>query len=548
MMDRSARGLTARGFLPLVFALVFSTGCASQDSAPEASPPPISQFASPANSKVQPVEHEAPPLALWAKFTNDRLCLASATDIPCEKTADSSPASDSSRRSRIAELADALNSPDDVNNTPSSSSDNTASSEKTASTNNPTCNPFTSEPKPTIIPDAAELAVRPDSDLHSSNPTSPDVFKLTPEPVEKTVPLATSQPEPVTAPVAVEVAAPAPTEPAELSAASSMLPWGPSKVSPEMAAICARAEEAARSGFNLAERGAMYSARAEFIDALRILTEALDAQHNTNAHTRALNAGLRALQEVNDFVPPTGQLETDLNFRLLVDSHHTPVLKDSPLDHITALQAQRMYLTYAQEQLAAAGADQPVASLALHGLGKICTVPHEMHGPPEQIAEAKAVVYHQAALMVEPKNFMAANELGVLLAHFGRLPESQSALQHAVAMSGGPTEWQNLAAVCDRLNEPAKAAEARQQAQASVARLQSAGYPAAGMKYPIQWLDPSSFATTNSMVADAAPASPSSLNSVMSKSDSKDSTAPDASTPAVAAKPQPKSGFWSWLK
>jgi hypothetical protein len=318
-----------------------------------------------------------------------------------------------------------------------------------------------------------------------------------------------------------------------------------------MSAISARAEEAARSGFNLAERGAMYSARAHFIDSLRILTEAMDAQHGTTAHTRALHAGLRALQEVNDFVPATGTLETDLNFHMLVDSHHTPVLKDASFEHMTSLQAQRMYLAYAQEQLAAAGADQPVASLALHGLGKICTVPSESHGPPEQIAEAKAVVYHQAALIVEPKNFMAANELGVLLAHFGRLPESRSTLEHAVAVSGGPTEWQNLASVCDRLGDHAKAADARQQAVLAANRLQSAGYGTAGMKYPIQWLDPESFSSTNSMIADAAPASPTastSLVSVQAKPSATNSPTSDASAPAVASKPQTKSGIWSWLK
>jgi tetratricopeptide (TPR) repeat protein len=318
-----------------------------------------------------------------------------------------------------------------------------------------------------------------------------------------------------------------------------------------MAAISGRAEQAVRTGFNLAERGALYSARSQFIEALRILAEAVDAQHGTLAHTRALNAGLRAMQEVNDFIPRNGAFDNDLNLRLLVGSHRTPVLKDAALDNLTALQAQRMYLAYAQEQLAAAGADQPVASLALHGMGKICTVPPEMHGPPEQIAEAKAVVYHQAALMVEPKNFMAANELGVLLAHFGRFSESRSVLEHAVTMSGGPIEWQNLASVCDRLNQPTRAAEARQQATLAQSKLQSDGYATAGMKYPIQWLDPDSFATTNSMIADAAPVSSSSstsLTSVMNKPAAKDATPPDGSAADIAAKPQSKSGFWSWLK
>ncbi|HTQ39744.1 MAG TPA: hypothetical protein VMJ32_12005 [Pirellulales bacterium] len=344
------------------------------------------------------------------------------------------------------------------------------------------------------------------------------------------------------------------------TATSTMLPWGPTAPSPEMAAISGRAEEAARRGFSLAERGAMYSARMQFIESLRILAAAMDAQRNTDAHVRALSAGLRAMQEVDDFVPRDEQLETDLNFRLIIDAHHTPVLKEQPWSNITALEAQRMYLSYAQEQLAAAGADQPVASLALLGLGKICTAPAEMHGPRVQIAEAKAVVFHQTALLVEPKNFMAANELGVLLAHFGKLNEARSTLEQAVAMSGGPTEWKNLAAVCDQLGEPAKAADARQQAQVAANRLQTAGYASAGTKYPVQWLDPTAFAATSSLVADNSPtpaaggphdtSSTPALSSVMSSNTSASSNSPSdsAAVPVTASKPQAKGGFWPWTK
>jgi hypothetical protein len=740
MTDRSARGPTARGLLPLVFALVFWTGCADRDAAPKLSPPPLA-----ANSKAILAAIAASPLAPSARVTNDRLRLASATDIPCEKTATASAAADTSRRSRYAQLEDAPNTPADAQNNPAPPSENTASSiatpsvvasstaaaspaadsshrsqfallqdslktpddaryrpippsayqspstiasssappsenpalstttspiassADTTSSPAPACEPAKVELQPDTTPkefvlDATDVVansqnlssesaapaaepqpIAPQQPVAESQPIAKSQPIATQQPIAESLPIAPQQPvaqqqpavepqpvaehqpvapqqlasepkpipehqliaepqpiaesrpiaehqaiapqqpvsepkplaehqpiapqqpvvqqqliaksEPAQAapPSTTTAAAPAPTttEPAAIPVASATLPWGPSNVSPEMAAISARAEEAARNGFNLAERGAMYSARAQFIDALRILTEAMDAQRGTTAHTRALNAGLRSLQEVNDFVPTTGTLETDLNFRMLVDSHHTPVLKDSSLEQITSLQAQRMYLSYAQEQLAAAGADQPVASLALHGLGKICTVPAEMHGPPEQIAEAKAVVYHQAALMVEPKNFMAANELGVLLAHFGRLPESRSTLEHAVAMSGGPTEWQNLAAVCDRLGDHAKAADARQQAVLATNRLQSSGYGTAGMKYPIQWLDPESFSSTNSMIADAAPpsaTSSTSLVSVATKPSASNSPTPDATAPAIAAKPQPKSGFWSWLK
>ncbi|HZZ26971.1 MAG TPA: hypothetical protein VFE46_03095 [Pirellulales bacterium] len=365
-------------------------------------------------------------------------------------------------------------------------------------------------------------------------------------PVKQLVPAAPSASPTITAAVAKTNEQPEPAPLVELAATSVSLPWGPSAASPEMAAICGRAEEAARRGFNLAERGALYSARAQFIESLRILAAAQDTQRNTNAHLRALSAGLRALEEVDDFVPHSAQLEPNLNLQLYVDSHRTPVLKNQILENMAVLDAQRMYLAYAQEQLAAAGGDQPVASLALLGLGKICTVPAEMHGPREQIAEAKAVVYHQAAVMVEPKNFLAANELGVLLAHFGKLPEARATLEQAVAMSAGPTEWRNLAAVCDEMSDAAHATEARRQAEIAVARLQKDGYASAGTKYPIEWLDPTAFAGTSSLVADAGSTSTATAAPTSA-------TAPNAatnSTPptATAAKPQAKGGIWPWLR
>jgi tetratricopeptide (TPR) repeat protein len=282
----------------------------------------------------------------------------------------------------------------------------------------------------------------------------------------------------------------------------SLLPWGPSIPTPEMIAISQRAEQTARRGFDLAERGALYTARARFIESLRTVAQAMDAQRNTNAHTKALAAGLRALEEVDDFVPRGTGLETDLNLKLIVDAHHTPVLKDRPLDGVTSMEAQRLYLTYAQEQLSAAAGDQAVASLALYGLGKVCAAPAEMHGPHEQIAECKAVVFYQAAMMVEPLNSLSANELGVLLARFGHLDEARMVLEQSVMVSNAPTSWRNLAVVYQRLGDAPRADQARYAAEAAVAQFQQAGCTSAGLRYPITWLDPETFGRTNSMIGD----------------------------------------------
>ncbi len=315
-------------------------------------------------------------------------------------------------------------------------------------------------------------------------------------------------------------------------AEQSPLPWGPSTPTPEMMAVASRAEQQARHGFDLAQRGALYTARAQFIEVLRTLADAMDAQRNTTAHSKALANGLRALEEVNDFVPHGTSMESDINMRLIVDAHHTPVLKDRPLDGITPTVAQRMYLTYAQEQLAAAAGDQSVASLALHGLGKVCAAPAEMHGPREQIADAKAVVFYQAALVVEPRNCLAANELGVLLVKFGHLEEARCVLEQSVAVSNAPTTWRNLGAVYHKLGDESRAMHARMQADDAVAQLQKTNRGAGG-KYPIEWLDPESFAQTSSMMPNSPPATASSQSANESTQ--------------IAAKPEKKSSsFWPW--
>ena len=87
--------------------------------------------------------------------------------------------------------------------------------------------------------------------------------------------------------------------------------------------------------------------------------------------------------------------------------------------------AMSRYLTFAQEQLAGCTAGVPAGSAAPFGLGKIYPVPESMHGPADRTHGAKAVAIFQAALLAE-RQYRAANELGVLLAKFGRLPEAKN--------------------------------------------------------------------------------------------------------------------------
>src|SRR5205085_396344 len=80
------------------------------------------------------------------------------------------------------------------------------------------------------------------------------------------------------------------------------LPWAEAGVeTPELQAIASQAETLVRRGFNLASRGATFSARAQFNKALRILAESLDATMAVDHHCKSLAAGLTALKESEDF-------------------------------------------------------------------------------------------------------------------------------------------------------------------------------------------------------------------------------------------------------
>jgi tetratricopeptide (TPR) repeat protein len=179
---------------------------------------------------------------------------------------------------------------------------------------------------------------------------------------------------------------------------------------------------------------------------------------------------------------------------------------------LSAQAAMSRYLTFAQEQLAAALGDVPQGSGALFGLGKIYSFPAEAHGPPDSTGGAKAVAFYQASLMVDGRNFMAANELGVMLVSFGRLNEARSAFQHSLKVSSQPVVWENLATVHRSLGENELAQKA--QKAAAYAATQKANGAAAMTAYDVQWVDPATFARSKPIDADPikptpmSPASP----------------------------------------
>jgi tetratricopeptide (TPR) repeat protein len=267
----------------------------------------------------------------------------------------------------------------------------------------------------------------------------------------------------------------------------SDLPWAKAQPrSPEMLAVVQRADGRVRRGFQLAEHGALYTARAEFVAALGLISQANDAQQGTRMYSKALTAGLIALKESSDFAVPTaGRPELDMN--RLIGEHKTPILKSADPERLSPMFAAQRYYTYAQEQLSASAAQQGTGSMALFGLAKVAIAMAGNDKSQQLERTAQAIALYQAAMMADSRNFLAANELAVLFAENGNLPRSRELLTHSISLSPRAVTWQNLAVVYARLGERKLAEDARAQALA----LQQGGQPS---EKGVKWVDPDTFA------------------------------------------------------
>jgi polysaccharide export outer membrane protein len=250
-------------------------------------------------------------------------------------------------------------------------------------------------------------------------------------------------------------------------------------------------------GYDLAGRGAFFSARAELTAALRLLAQALDEQWQTDRHEAALAAGLAALGEAQDFLAGPSRLEADLDLPAIIAGHRTPVLKHFVAhQRLTPQAAVQSYLTYAQEQLAEAAGEELAGSMAMRGLGKLHALLADGDSATIRAPRPKAMVYYQAALLVCRRNYMAANDLGVLLARAGRYEDARAMLEHSISIHPQSVGWRNLAVVYRQLGRPDLAQQAYRQWTAAVERERAQGVgrsPAARM---VQWMDPAGFAQT----------------------------------------------------
>lgn len=305
--------------------------------------------------------------------------------------------------------------------------------------------------------------------------------------------------------------------------------------SAQLEQVASQADRQTRHGFELAGRGAYFAARSEFIGALRLVAEGLDTDQDTILHGRALAAGLLAVKEADDFLPGGSRLEADLNLADIIAAHGTPVLKDGA-EQATPMTAMKCYFTFAQEQFSVAAGHEIAGSMALHALGKLHNALAQKKGVSIVAPQTKALVFYQAAMLVYPANYMAANDLGVLLAQSGNYAQARAMLEHSLSICRQSTGWQNLAVVYRQLGQAGLSARANQQAsllrQSELARRRMSAATANDL---VSWVDPQDFAQT-SMNTPASPgALPAPTNVVGPLGDPNRA----AGQPTMAARPAP---------
>ena len=64
----------------------------------------------------------------------------------------------------------------------------------------------------------------------------------------------------------------------------------------------------ANQAATMAQRGMLYAANTELVKGLTLISQALDVQQGTSAHSAALTVGLTALQEARDFASAGSQI------------------------------------------------------------------------------------------------------------------------------------------------------------------------------------------------------------------------------------------------
>ncbi len=109
-------------------------------------------------------------------------------------------------------------------------------------------------------------------------------------------------------------------------------------------------------------------------------------------------------------------------------------------------------------------------SMALHALGKIYSQLGKLEPEKQPLADRRAFALQQAALVARADNYLAAHELGVLLAESGHYTEAENLLTQVATRQPNPVVFRNLARVERKLGREGAAVASDRQAQYYAAR------------------------------------------------------------------------------
>ncbi len=218
-----------------------------------------------------------------------------------------------------------------------------------------------------------------------------------------------------------------------------------------------RLEKMTQEALSLASKGATYSASAKLITVLELTADQLDEEQRTTAHNAALVSGLTALREADDFSQSGWKSNGDAAEFVRSMGHSTPVLRRRDVESLTRTDALERYYSYASRQLASAVANDPAGSTALYHLGRLQPFLLEGAEQDRPLLAARMVAWHRAALDADPKNFRAANELGVVLAGSGQWEAAKEAFITSAELGRRPETISNLGIVLHKLGDQAGA-------------------------------------------------------------------------------------------
>ena len=116
-----------------------------------------------------------------------------------------------------------------------------------------------------------------------------------------------------------------------------------------------------------------------------------------------------------------------------------------------------------------------------------------------------------AALQVDPQNYMASNELGVLMARYGDLEGAGAQFTHSISVKPQAETWHNLATVYRRMGQPESANRADQEREKLLAAQRNQPDTAVNAadlaaRPTVKWVDAETFAAASTPYEYGKPA------------------------------------------